>query len=157
MILPEAHVKVAAALIAPFEGCERRVKGTDKVVPYPDPVHGWKVPTVGYGVVCKQTDGPFTMDECQAMLLGKIDREYGPPVIAAVPWLIDDAPRFAACVSFAWNLGIGNFKASGMCAALKRRDYAAAAANCRKWVYAGGKVLPGLVRRRNAEAALIEG
>ena len=63
--------------------------------------------------------------------------------------------QFDALVSFIFNLGIGNFNKS----TLKRRILAGAndtaiANEFRRWNKAGGKVLPGLVARREAEAQL---
>lgn len=156
-MIPELHLQAAASLIAAFEGLAKRVPGAGLVVPYPDPVHGWKVPTVGYGVVCRRDAGPFTPAECVAMLFAKLDREYGRAVVDASPTLA--APwnrwRFAAAASFCWNLGGPNYRASGMRRAIDQADWPAAATNCRLWVLAGGQRLPGLVRRRECEARML--
>jgi lysozyme len=63
--------------------------------------------------------------------------------------------QFDALVSFTYNLGPGSIQGNtGIRAALKARRYKDVPREMKKWVYAGGKVLPGLVRRRNAEAKL---
>jgi lysozyme len=62
--------------------------------------------------------------------------------------------QFSALVSFAYNVGLGNFRASSVLAAINRGHFAAVPRRLAMWVKAGGRVLPGLVRRRAAEAAL---
>lgn len=59
--------------------------------------------------------------------------------------------QFDALVSFVFNLGSGNFVKSTLIKKLNAGDYAGAADEFRKWVNAGGKKLPGLVKRRAAE------
>jgi hypothetical protein len=65
--------------------------------------------------------------------------------------------QFDALVSFAYNCGIGNLKASTLLRKVNRRDFAGAAREFGKWNKAGGRVLPGLTRRRAAEATLFAG
>ncbi|MDH2121645.1 lysozyme [Pantoea brenneri] len=59
--------------------------------------------------------------------------------------------QFDALVSFVFNLGSGNFVKSTLIKKLNSGDYAGAADEFGKWVNAGGKRLPGLVKRRAAE------
>lgn len=59
--------------------------------------------------------------------------------------------QFDALVSFVFNLGSGNFVKSTLISKLNSGDYAGAADEFGKWVNAGGKKLPGLVKRRAAE------
>lgn len=59
--------------------------------------------------------------------------------------------QFDALVSFIFNLGAGNFVKSTLLKKLNAGDYAGAADEFGKWVNAGGKPLPGLVKRRAAE------
>jgi lysozyme len=63
--------------------------------------------------------------------------------------------RLAAIADFAYNLGLGRLKASTLRRRLNAGDYAGARQELRKWVRGGGRVLPGLVLRREAEAALV--
>ena len=63
-------------------------------------------------------------------------------------------PQFDALVSFAFNVGTGNFRRSSVLARLNAGDYAAVPGELNQWVRAGGRELPGLVRRRRAEGAL---
>lgn len=62
--------------------------------------------------------------------------------------------QFSAVVSFTFNLGIGNLRRSTLLRKLNEGNYHDAAAEFPRWIYARGKVLPGLRRRRLAEQAL---
>ncbi|CAI1079295.1 Phage-related lysozyme (muraminidase) [Serratia entomophila] len=62
--------------------------------------------------------------------------------------------QFDALVSFVFNLGVGNFRTSTLLKKLNAGDYDGAAQEFGRWIHAGGKALPGLVRRREAESAL---
>lgn len=74
-------------------------------------------------------------------------RRYG-PVLANEP-----EGQLAAIVDFMFNLGTSRLQTSTLRRRISQRDWADAATELRRWVYGGGKVLPGLVTRREAEAA----
>jgi lysozyme len=57
-------------------------------------------------------------------------------------------------VSFIFNLGTGNFSKSTLLKLLNQSNYNGAAEEFLKWTLSGGKSLPGLVNRRNAERRL---
>lgn len=59
--------------------------------------------------------------------------------------------QHAAFLSFTYNVGVGNFKSSTMLRKLNSKDYEGACEELSKWVYAKKKILPGLVKRREAE------
>lgn len=61
----------------------------------------------------------------------------------------------AAIIDFTYNLGSGNLAASTLRRKIAANDREGAKAELLKWVRGGGKVLPGLVKRRKAEAKLI--
>jgi lysozyme len=65
--------------------------------------------------------------------------------------------QFDAIVSWVFNLGNGNLKASTMLKVINSGDHAGVPAQIKRWNKAGGKVLDGLVRRREAEALLYQG
>lgn len=65
--------------------------------------------------------------------------------------------QFDALTSFAFNVGIGNLRASTLLKVVNAGDVGSAPAQFRRWVNAGGKRIPGLVRRRENEIALWEG
>ncbi|EDH9820259.1 TPA_asm: lysozyme, partial [Salmonella enterica subsp. enterica serovar Typhimurium] len=62
--------------------------------------------------------------------------------------------QFDALVSFAYNLGARTLSSSTLLRKLNSGDYAGAADEFLRWNKAGGKVLNGLTRRREAERAL---
>jgi lysozyme len=57
-------------------------------------------------------------------------------------------------VSFSFNVGLGNFQRSTIRMKIQREDWDAAADAFLMWTKAGGKELPGLVKRRKGERAL---
>lgn len=63
--------------------------------------------------------------------------------------------QFDALVSFTFNVGVGNFQKSTLLRKVRVNvNDPSIAVEFKKWVYGGGKVLPGLVKRRQAEAGL---
>ena len=67
---------------------------------------------------------------------------------------VDTQGRFDSCADFCFNLGIGNFKSSTLLKKIKAgAPTAEIQAEFRRWVYAKGKKLKGLVRRREWEAS----
>jgi lysozyme len=75
-------------------------------------------------------------------------------VLRLVPSVVGRQGAFDALVSFAFNAGLGNVQRSTIRMRANRGDWEGAAAAFRMWTKGGGKVLPGLVRRREAEIAL---
>lgn len=73
------------------------------------------------------------------------------PVLATEP-----AGRLGAIVDFTFNLGAGRLQTSTLRRRINQRDWVGVAFELRRWVYGGGRVLPGLVVRREAECSLIE-
>ncbi len=65
-----------------------------------------------------------------------------------------DQDQFDALVSFTFNLGAGNLQSSTLLKLLNQGEYTQAADQFLRWNKAGGRVLPGLTRRREAERAL---
>lgn len=130
------------ALIKKFEGCRLQA--------YKCPAGVW---TIGWGHTRGVTKGQvISQVDAERML-----REDIAPIEQQVNALGINLRQgqFDALVSFIFNLGIGNFNGS----TLKKRivakaDDAIIAAEFKKWNKAGGKVMPGLVRRREEEAAL---
>lgn len=65
--------------------------------------------------------------------------------------------QFDALVSFAFNVGEGAFRNSTLLKMLNRGEYAAVPAQMRRWVYAGGRKLKGLAKRREQEIKMWSG
>lgn len=93
----------------------------------------------------------WTQEKADARL--EQDAKY---FLEATRKLLPDVPTGVLCAasSFAFNLGIGRLKASTLRRKLLRGDYEGAKKEFLKWVYANGKKMRGLERRRRAEIAL---
>lgn len=132
------------ALIRTFEGFSAR--------PYRCPAGYW---TIGYGHVMRPGEHfPAEIDEAAAATLLRHDLAAAE---RAVRRLIEAPLRqgqFDALASFTFNLGAGALQRSTLRRRANRREHALAAAEFSRWVWAGGRKLPGLVRRRAAEALL---
>ncbi|WP_103171626.1 lysozyme [Paracoccus sp. SY] len=125
---------------------------------YPDPAHGWAVPTIGYGHTSAAGSPPVTkgmrITEAGATEILRNDlRKFERYVLDAVTVPLNQN-QFDALVSFTFNLGPGNLRKSTLLRKLNARDYAGAADQFLVWNMAGGKVLNGLTKRRTAERAL---
>lgn len=139
-------------LLKRFEGLHRL--GKDGLVyPYLCPAG---LPTQGYGVLVASLDvPPITVAEAEATLIQKA-RGYVQQALAMSPGLAVEPPsRLAAIASFIYNLGAARYKASTLRKRVNAKDWAGAEKELQKWVWGGGRKLPGLVIRRRAEAALL--
>lgn len=146
----ERAVEVAAALARRFEGC--------RLSPYICPAG---VPTIGYGATYYEDghrvsllDAPVTKERADSLLLWMIRTKYLPPVVKLCPH-VDTPERLGALVDFAFNLGNGALAASTLRKRVNESRWDEVPDELRKWVKGGGKVLPGLLRRRDAEAILV--
>ena len=147
--------QTAIELAKRFEGFERRVKRGVEIaaVPYICPAGFW---TIGYGHHCDPKHPPITEAEAEVYLARDLKSALAAtlrycPVLATEP-----DGRLAAIVDFTFNLGAGRLQTSTLRQRVNQRDWLAAAAELRRWVYGGGKVLPGLVARRDLEARLVQ-
>jgi lysozyme len=75
-------------------------------------------------------------------------------VLRLVPGVLGRQGSFDALVSFAFNAGLGNLQRSQIRMRANRDDWEGAADALMDWTKGGGKVLPGLVKRRQAERSL---
>lgn len=120
------------------------------------------VPTIGYGTVYKPDGSKVTMDHppitkelAERWLLDELAHKYAPSVARLCPVLLVDERRFNAIVDFCYNLGPGNLQVSTLRKCVNARDWEGAKYQIKRWNKGGGRVLPGLVRRRQAEADLL--
>ena len=101
-------------------------------------------------------DRSLTMGEVDAILAQDLARfERG--VARLCPAAIDRQGVFDSLVSFSFNVGLGNLQRSGLRMKTNRGDFDEAADEFLKWTKAAGRVLPGLVKRRNDERAMFLG
>jgi lysozyme len=77
-------------------------------------------------------------------------------VLACSPELRVRPNQLGPAVDFAYNAGVGAWCKSAMARRFEAGDWGGGCAAFSQWIYAGGKVLPGLVKRRAAERALCE-
>ena len=146
--------KEAIDLAKRFEGFERKAKRGVEItaVPYICPAGFW---TIGSGHLCDPKHPPITEAEAEIYLAHDLQTALVAtlrycPVLATEP-----EGRLAAIVDFTFNLGAGRLQASTLRRRINQRDWVAAGKELRRWVYGGGKVLPGLVARRQAEIFLL--
>ena len=112
--------------------------------------------TIGYGATRGVKPGmSITKDQAERMLLNDVQR-FEPEVQRLVTAKLNQ-DQWDALVCFTYNLGAANLESSTLRRLLNAGDYAGAADQFPRWNKAGGKVLPGLVRRRAAERDLFLG
>jgi lysozyme len=156
-------------LMHKFEGCRNR--------PYLCPAH---IHTIGYGHVLYQEQIRLPVVRVEGKDVPMIRREYPLKpednrvwtkeeinelfrvdvedfergVLRLVPGVVGRQGSFDALVSISFNFGLGNLQRSTIRIKANRGDWEGAADAFRMWTKGGGKVLPGLVKRREAERAL---
>ena len=129
-------------LIKHFEGCELEA--------YKCPAGVW---TIGYGHIKGVQEGDvITEQQADDMLVEELE-EYESYIHNLVSCPLNQN-QFDALVSWVYNLGSSNLQASPLLKVLNAGDYAGVPAQMLRWNKAGGKVLEGLTRRRQAEADL---
>lgn len=119
------------------------------------------VATIGFGST-RYEDGssvslhdlPITRKRAEELMQWELRTACLPAVLRLCPGA-DTPERVAALLDFTYNLGQGNLRASTLRRKVNSGQWDQAPAELRKWVRSGGKVLKGLVLRREAEIALI--
>lgn len=146
-------VEIAASLCRRFEGL--------RLKPYLCPA-GY--PTIGYGTVWKPDgtqvkldDPPITKETAEEWLISELTRSYLPGVLRASPGLIPNPRALGAITDFAYNLGVGRYRSSTLRRRVNEKDWDGAIEQIMLWTKAGGKTLPGLVKRRKAESLFLGG
>jgi len=161
--------KAGADLMHRFEGCRNK--------PYLCPAHIW---TIGYGHVLYQEQIKLPMVRVEGKEIPMIRKEmplkpedsrvwskeeieklfaddvasFERGVLRLVPGVAGRQGAFDALVSISFNFGLGNLQRSTIRMKANRGDWEGAAEAFMAWTKGGGKVLPGLVKRREAEIAL---
>jgi len=151
------NLDAAVELCRHFEGFRSK--------PYLCPAN---VPTIGYGSTyyadkrkVQLTDPPITEPEARQLLLHELMHTYSPGTIRLCPGLLvlgtstGEWGPLNAIVDFSYNLGVGRLQTSTLRRKINSQDWEGAREELMKWTRGGGKVLPGLVRRRQAECRLI--
>lgn len=117
--------------------------------PYLCPAGYW---TIGYGILCRQDHPPITLEEGEAMLALAVPA-YVAHARRLSPGLSGD--RLVAIADFIFNLGPTRYASSTLRRRVNEEDWCGARREIRRWVFGGGRKLPGLILRREAEATLL--
>lgn len=156
--LLEEAVEIAAKLVSrpEFDGLHDPDRSTAVIEPYYDPVG---LPTIGYGHLLSRTawtalDQFPAISIAQAEALLRADLMKAAGAVMRLVRVKLNANQIAALIDFVFNVGSGNFEISTVRKVINRGDFASVPAQLMRWVYAKGVKLPGLVKRRKAEAAL---
>lgn len=145
----------ALALICEFEGYHRKLPD-GRAAPYLCPA---RVPTIGIGSTFYEdgrkvslADPPITRERAMQLLAWEL-RDCELAVDRMVTARLHPLSK-GALVSFAYNAGAGALKGSGLLRRVNAGQWRDVPGEFAKWRMGGGVILPGLVRRRAAEAAL---
>lgn len=145
------RLNIAADLCKQFEGYKSK--------PYLCPAG---IPTIGYGSTYypdgrKVTlqDAPVDEPTAYSFLMHELQSICAPAVMRHCPGLVGDEAKFNAIADFVYNLGAGRLQTSTLKRKINAQDWEGAKEQLMLWTRGGGRVLPGLVKRRTAECALM--
>lgn len=146
------NLAVAEELCKRFEGFRSK--------PYLCPAG---IPTIGYGSTyypggkkVTPQDPPVDEQMAAAMLRQELEHTYLPGVLRLCPILANNERRCNAIVDFVYNLGVGRLQTSTLRRKINAQDWEGAKEQLMLWTRGGGRVLPGLVKRRQAECLLMD-
>jgi len=141
MIPPMIYSQTGRALTEQFEGC--------RLMAYQDQAGVW---TIGYGHTSGVSEG-MTCTQAQADSWLAEDIQWAADVVNREVEVALSQGEFDALVDFVFNAGSGNFQSSTLLRLINSGDLTDAAAQFDLWDHAGGQVVAGLLRRRQAETA----
>ena len=146
------NLELAAELCRKYEGYRSK--------PYLCPAN---VATIGYGSTYyadgkKVTlqDPPMDEPTARALLMIELEHTYLPGVLRNCPILATDVRKCNSSVDFAYNCGVGRLQTSTVKRKINTNDWEGAKEQLMLWTKGGGKVLPGLLKRRISECALLD-
>ena len=145
------NLEIAAELCKRFEGFRAK--------PYLCPAG---IPTIGYGSTyyadgkkVTLNDSSISQEAANDLLMGELQHTYLPSVLKNCPILATDERKCNAIVDFCYNLGVGRLQTSTLKRKINAQDWDGAKEQLMLWTKGGGKVLPGLLKRRQSECALM--
>jgi lysozyme len=150
----DVTIGAAKFLAKRWEGLARVVRRVPvvAVAPYVCPAGHW---TIGYGHLCTADHPIIGQAEAEAYLLADLNKALV-QTLALCPVLAEHTPeRLAAITDFTFNLGAGRLQASTLRRKINAGEWDEVPEQLRRWVWGGGKKLPGLVARREAEIELL--
>ena len=146
-------MKALLELIKKYEGCHKR-QADGTLVSYKCPAGVW---TIGWGSTGRYIrEGTSWTQEKADERLAKDAQTVIDQALKASPILTGKEFKLAAIADFIYNLGIGNYQSSTLKKRIDAGDWVSAVQEIKRWDKAGGKVLPGLVKRREDEARLLQ-
>jgi lysozyme len=145
------NLEIAAELCRRFEGFRAK--------PYLCPAG---IPTIGYGSTYYADGKKVTLNDpsisqkaANDLLMNELQHTYLPGALRNCPVLATDERKCNAIVDFCYNLGVGRLQTSTLKRKINAQDWDGAKEQLMLWTKGGGKVLPGLLKRRQAECALM--
>lgn len=147
-------IDLAGELCKQFEGFHRVVARRPVVlaVPYLCPAGYW---TIGYGHLCSKNHPAITLEDGERLLERDLAVAWGAALRQCPTLAVQSDGRQAAIVDFVFNLGEGRLRSSTLRRRIAQGRWDLVPDELRKWVWGGGRKLPGLIRRREAEIALL--
>ena len=110
--------------------------------------------TIGYGHLCKPGDGLNVISQDTAdNLLDDDCMRAAAAVIHYVTVPLNDT-QYSSLIDFVFNMGAGSFQRSTLRQKINRGENNDLYPEFKKWVYGNGRIIPGLITRRNAEYVL---
>jgi len=153
------NLDIAAELCKKFEGLAK-VGANGMVYPYICPAGiatiGWGSTYYADGRKVQMTDEPITKDQADKLLMIELHHTYLPGVLRNCPILATDERKLNSLVDWAYNCGVGRLQTSTLKRKINAGDWEGAKEQLMLWTKGGGKVLPGLLKRRKAECALLD-
>lgn len=149
-MIPQVGVDVIKA----FEGFHHVVTRVPVVtaVPYLCPASYW---TIGYGILCQQNHPAITQEEGETMLKNALPI-YMNHLLRLSPRILNESNyRIGALLSFIFNLGPTQYAGSTLRKRVNEENWVSAQQQIKLWIYGGGRVLPGLVARRELESLML--
>lgn len=141
-------IELATELCVQFEGVYLK--------PYKCPAGK---PTIGVGATFYEDgtlvtmgDPSISQERAMELLRFHLSNVFLPGVLRLCPVLAANQRALGAIVDFTFNLGVGRLQTSTLRRRINERDWPAVKVELMRWVRGGGVVLPGLVKRRQAEA-----
>ena len=142
-----SSIDIAIKLAKTFEGCKLKSYWDD----------AGDVWTCGYGVTSDDvtSNTVWTQEEAE-LRLSECINSAAKALVAISPSILNESvERQGALIDFIYNLGQGSYKGSTLRKCVDAGDWTKAINEIKRWDHAGGKILPGLTRRRLAESKLL--
>jgi lysozyme len=143
-------IEITSELVREFEGL--------RLKPYLCPAG---VPTIGYGTTRYPDSTPVTLQDieitekmAEKYMQHELQKCHKTALIYCPDLEQESENRQAAITDFVYNLGASRLASSTLKNKINDGKMSEVPAQLRRWVYAGSKKLPGLVKRREAECAL---